>query len=269
MFPINFEAGTARSLYIRAMKIVKDILGRVFALWAAIVFITSMLVIIIPLSIIARQDEPRRTINAFKIFHPWMAFFFIFSGVRRKLVGLHHFDQEKSYVVVCNHNCFMDVPLSSCGIPVPNRTIAKAEMAKIPLFNVIYRGGSILVDRKDENSRKRSYVAMRRVLNYGLTMCIYPEGTRNRGKQPMQPFHDGAFRLAIDSKKAILPAVLFHTTRVMPRNKTFFFWPRPVEMHFLDPIASTGKTVETLKAETHAIMEAYYVQNGGWNGPEA
>lgn len=250
------------------MKLVKNILGRVFALWAAIVFIGSMLVIIIPLWFIARQEEPRRTINAFKLFHPWIAFFFIFSGVRRRFVGLHHFDKEKSYVVVCNHNCFMDVPLSSCGIPVPNRTIAKQEMAKIPLFNVIYRGGSILVDRKSESSRKRSYIAMRKVLNYGLTMCIYPEGTRNKGKVPMQQFHDGAFRLAVDSKKAILPTVLFNTTKVMPRDKSFYFWPTPVEMHFLDPIPSVGKTVEELKEETWQVMRDYYVAKGGWKASE-
>ncbi len=176
-------------------------------------------------------------------------------------MGLEWFEKEKSYVVICNHNCFMDVPLSSCGIPVPNRTIAKAEMAKIPLFNVIYRGGSVLVDRKSESSRKRSYIQMRKVLNYGLTMCIYPEGTRNKGNVPMQPFHEGAFRLAVDSKKSILPAVLFNTIKVMPRNKTFYFWPHPVEMHFLAPIPSIGKTVEQLKQEAFEVMQNYYVAN--------
>ena len=241
------------------MNLVKNILGRVFAVWAALVFILSMLVIIFPLWIISRQDEPRRTVNAFKIFRPWLTFFFIFSGVRRKLVGLEWFQKQKSYVVVCNHNCFMDVPLSSCGIPVPNRTIAKEEMAKIPLFNVIYRGGSVLVDRKSELSRKKSYIQMRKVLNYGLTMCIYPEGTRNKGNVPMQQFHDGAFRLAVESKRDILPAVLFDTIKVMPRNKTFYFWPHPVQMHFLAPITSAGKTAEQLKQETFEIMQNYYV----------
>lgn len=243
------------------MRFLKAILGRVFAVWAILVFGLSMLVILFPLWIISRQPEPRRTINAFKLFRPWLTFFFVFTGVRRKLVGLEYFKNQKSYVVVCNHNCFMDVPLSSCGIPVPNRTIAKAEMAKIPLFNVIYKGGSVLVDRKSESSRKKSYIQMRKVLNYGLTMCIYPEGTRNKGKEPLQRFHEGAFRLAIDSKRDILPAVLFHTTKVMPPGKTFYFWPHPVEMHFLQPINGAGKTVEELKQEVWTVMRDYYVAN--------
>ncbi len=198
----------------------------------------------------------------FRIFHPWMTFFFTLAGVKRRFVGLQHFEKEKSYVVVCNHNCFMDVPLSSCGIPVPNRTIAKVEITKVPLFNIIYRAGSVLVDRKSEASRKKSYAQMRQVLQMGLTMCIYPEGTRNRSKEPLQRFHDGAFRLAVESGKAVLPAVLFHTKDVMPPNKIFFFWPRPVEMHFLEPVPSDGKTVDGLKQEVFEQMRAYYVSGG-------
>lgn len=243
------------------MKLLKDVLGRVFAVWAFIVFTVTLLIIIIPVWIISRQKEPARTINVFKVFHPWMRWFFILTGVKRKFVGLEHFEKEKSYVVICNHNCFMDVPLSSCGIPVPNRTIAKIEMAKVPLFNVIYRGGSVLVDRKSEMSRKRSYAQMRQVLQMGLTMCIYPEGTRNKGRVPLQRFHDGAFRLAVDSGKAILPAVLFNTTEVMPRNKPFYYWPHPVGMHFLPPISPIGKTAEELKEEAFQVMQDYYVAN--------
>ena len=245
------------------MKIVKDILGRVFALWAILVFSISLLVILIPIWIISRQKEPRRTINAFKVFHPWISFFFIMTGVKRRLVGLERFGNGANYIVICNHNCFMDVPLSSCGIPVPNRTIAKAEMAKIPLFKVIYRAGSVLVDRKSESSRKKSYVQMRKVLQMGLTMCIYPEGTRNKGREPMQKFQDGAFRLAVESGKDILPAVLFNTIKVMPRNKSFYFWPHPVEMHFLEPVTVAGKTPEEVKQESFEIMRDYYVANGG------
>ena len=66
----------------------------------------------------------------------------------------------------------MDVPLSSPGIPGANKTIAKAGMAKIPLFGLIYKSGSVLVDRKNEQSRKASYSKMKEVLALGLHMCF-------------------------------------------------------------------------------------------------
>src|SRR6185436_5631575 len=104
------------------------------------------------------------------------------------------FKNGENYIVVCNHNSFMDVPLTTPFIPGPNKTIAKIEMAKIPLFGLIYQRGSVLVDRKNEESRKNSYIKMKDVLQMGMHMCIYPEGTRNKTTAPLQPFHNGAFR---------------------------------------------------------------------------
>lgn len=238
------------------MKWIREILGRIFALWAAVVFIGSLLVIWIPVWLTGFKPEPQRTILVFRIFNAWMAFFFIFSGVRRKFVGRHHFQKGKNYVVVCNHNSFMDIPLSSPGIPGANKTIAKTEMARIPVFGMIYKRGSVLVDRKSEESRRSSYSRMKEVLNNGLHMCIYPEGTRNKTNEPLQRFHDGAFRLAVETGKEMIPAVIFGTKKVLPR-KTFYFWPHPVAMHFLPPVPVAGKTVEQLKDEVFGIMKTY------------
>jgi 1-acyl-sn-glycerol-3-phosphate acyltransferase len=242
------------------MKIVKEILGRIFALWAAIVFIGSILIIAIPVWIVGLWKEPKRTAMVFKIFEPWMKFFFVFSGVRRIIKGREHFKKGENYVVVCNHNSFMDVPLSSVAIPPPNKTIAKSEMAKIPVFGLIYKRGSVLVDRKSEESRRSSFVKMKAVLNMGMHMCIYPEGTRNKTSQPLQRFHEGAFKLAVETKKQVIPALILNTNKVLSR-KPFFFWPQPVQMHFLPPVDVEGKTSHQLKEEVFGIMKDYLLAN--------
>ena len=190
-----------------------------------------------------------------------MKFFFVFSGVKRVFKGKENFKRDENYIVICNHNSFMDVPLASPGIPGANKTIAKVEMSRIPLFGTIYKSGSVLVDRKSEQSRKSSYLRMKEVLAIGLHMCIYPEGTRNKTKEPLQRFHDGAFRLAKDTQKSVIPAVIFYTNKVLPRNKTFYFWPHRVEMHFLPPISPENLTVEELKQKAFDVMKDYYVQH--------
>lgn len=160
-------------------------------------------------------------------------------------------------MVVFNHRSLLDPPLSTPAIPGPNKTIAKAEMARIPIFGLAYKGGSVLVDRKSEESRRASYGRMKHVLEQGMHMCIYPEGTRNKSLAPLQRFHDGAFRLAIDTGKPVIPALLFNTDKAMPR-KPFFFWPQKVEVHFLPEIAVLGKTVQRLKEEAFAAMQQHY-----------
>jgi 1-acyl-sn-glycerol-3-phosphate acyltransferase len=241
------------------MSIIKNILGRLFALWALLVFSISLLVICLPVWLISFQKEPKRTISIFKIFTGWMKVFFVLTGVRRIFKGRDHFKKGENYVVICNHRSFMDVPLSSPGIPGANKTIAKAEMAKIPLFGLIYKSGSVLVNRKSEQSRKASYVKMKEVLQMGLHMCLYPEGTRNKTEEPLQRFHDGAFKLAVETQKKIIPAVIFDTNIVLPRQKSFYFWPHKVEMHFLPPIPVENRSVEEVKQEAFEKMKAYYI----------
>lgn len=240
------------------MNAFKNILGRIFALWALLVFVCSMLIAIFFAWIIGLWREPARSHKMQTVFSVWMHFFFTLTGVRRIFRGKENFKQGETYIVVCNHNSFMDPPLSSPGIPTANKTIAKVEMSRIPLFGIVYKRGSVLVDRKSEDSRKQSYAQMKKVLDMGLHMCIYPEGTRNKTSEPLRPFHDGAFRLAVETDKPIIPAVLFYTKKVLPADKTFFFWPHKVEMHFLPAISSTGKQTQQLKQEVFELMKAYY-----------
>jgi 1-acyl-sn-glycerol-3-phosphate acyltransferase len=219
-----------------------------------------MLIALIPIAISGIFKEPKRSHFLQPVFQLWLTFFFIFTGVRRKFVGKRFFNGD-TYIIVCNHNSLLDPPLSSPGIPEANKTIAKIEMAKIPLFGIIYKSGSVLVNRKNDQSRKQSYADMKKVLGMGLHMCIYPEGTRNKTREPLQRFHDGAFKLAVDTNTPILPSLLFHTKKVMPSNKTFYFWPHPVEMHFLPPVSPEGKSIHELKNEVYEIMKTYYLQH--------
>jgi 1-acyl-sn-glycerol-3-phosphate acyltransferase len=240
---------------------IKNILAGILATWSIFWFSTTMLLFYIPfLSIYLFFKEPRRTHLFIKASRWWMATYFPLVGCPLRIKGKEHFAKGENYIVVCNHNSFIDVPVSSPGIPGGNKTIAKSEMAKIPLFGLVYRMGSVLVDRKSESSRRDSFNKMKGVLQMGLHMCIYPEGSRNKTEEPLKPFHDGAFKLAIETKKAIIPTLLFNTKKILPAYKKFYFWPKPLMMHFLEPIAITEDyTVEQLKQKVFEVMKAYYL----------
>jgi 1-acyl-sn-glycerol-3-phosphate acyltransferase len=238
----------------------KNFLARIFAAWALIIFIITMLPVALLMWIIGLINEPKRT-GIFRVISKiWMRFFFFATGCRLKVRGTKNFKPGETYIVICNHNSLMDVPLSTPFIPGANKTIAKAEMAKIPVFGLIYKRGSILVDRGDKNSRRDSFKKMKEVLNMGMHMCIYPEGTRNKTDMPLKEFHDGAFKLAVESGTPVLPALIFNTKKVLPPGKTFFFWPSRMEFHFLPPVAiNKSDDFEIVKLNLHNIMSEYYV----------
>lgn len=240
------------------MQIFKNIFGRIWAVWGIIFFATTLLIAAIPIWLTNYLPEPRGTEVFRRISKVWMTVYLIFIGCPVRVKGKSNFKKGETYIVTCNHNSLMDVPLSTPFIPGPNKTIAKIELARIPLFGMIYSRGSVLVDRKSDESRRKSLDDMERVLAKGIHMCIYPEGTRNKTGQPLKSFYEGAFRLAADTGNSIIPAIIFNTGKVLPNNKKFFLWPQTLFIHFLEPVPVTkNEDASALKDKVFQIMWNY------------
>ncbi|MCD6011030.1 MAG: 1-acyl-sn-glycerol-3-phosphate acyltransferase [Flavipsychrobacter sp.] len=244
------------------MKAIKNILGYLFIGYALVIFAITMLVVWVPIWIISKLPEPKRANALHPVFWVWMNVYMplVFCPVTRR--GKEKFKKGEQYVVVINHNSLADIPVSSPWIPGPNKTLAKVEMSKIPLFGVIYKCGSIIVDRKKEGSRRESVLKMQETLEMGIHLCLYPEGTRNKTNEPLQPFYDGAFVTAVKAQKAIIPGLIFNTGKILPHYKKFWARPMRIHIHFLDPIPTAGLTPEdvpALKARVHEIMEKHYI----------
>ncbi len=238
----------------------RDLFARLMALWALVSFLVSFLIVLIPSLMCSLIPNPSGQGLYIRIARGWMWIWMRLVGCPPRVLGKAHFKKGQTYVVVCNHNSLMDPPMTSPFIPGPNKTIAKASFAKVPLFGWYYRMGGILVDRKSEISRRRSYEQMKLVLQTGMHMCVYPEGTRNRTDQPLKFFYDGAFKLAVETGKPIMPAVLFYTRNILSPNRTFYFIPHRIVLEFLEPIQSEGETVQSLKEKVFQLMWDHYQQ---------
>ncbi len=246
------------------MKIITNIFARVWALWGLISFITTFLIIFLP-SMCSHlfKDEKRGQYFFIRVSKIWMNTWLFLIGCPVTVSGKEHFKSGKTFVIVFNHNALLDVPLSAPFVPGPNKTIAKASFAKVPIFGWFYKRGSVLVERKNEQSRVKSFEAMKAVLAIGIHMCIYPEGTRNRSKQLMKPFYDGAFKLAIACKKDILPCVIVGTKKAMPIHQKFYLLPTPLKMHFMAPVSGEGINSQQLNQQTYQLMCDQYEKMGG------
>ncbi|HVZ58120.1 MAG TPA: 1-acyl-sn-glycerol-3-phosphate acyltransferase [Chitinophagaceae bacterium] len=245
------------------MTWLKNIFGRLFAAWALLLFVVTMLLFMIPFLLFSYfRSDPVKTLRFLRFSRIWMKVYLTGIGCPLRIRGRDRFRPGQTYIVVCNHNSLMDVPVSSPAIPGGNKTIAKIEMARIPIFGMLYRTGSVLVDRKSESSRRESFAKMKEVLAMGFHMCIYPEGTRNKTDQPLKSFHDGAFRLSLETGHAILPAIILNTRKILPADKMFFLWPHRMEIHFLEPLTPfPGMTLPQLKEDVFQRMAAYYTSH--------
>jgi 1-acyl-sn-glycerol-3-phosphate acyltransferase len=70
-------------------------------------------------------------------------------------------------------------------------------------------------------------------LKGGLSLLIFPEGTRNRTPEPTKDFYDGAFKAAIAAQVNVAPFVLINIRHLQPVDSKLVY-PGRVTMRFLD-----------------------------------
>lgn len=243
------------------MNIFKAVFARIWAFWGLISFIATFLVILIPSLLTALIPDPKGMEYFIKLARIWMNTWLFMIGCPVSVRGKYHFKKGQTYIVTCNHNSLLDIPLSSPFIPGANQTIAKKEFTKVPLFGWYYERGSVIVDRKSDASRRKSFELMKAALEKGFHMCIYPEGTRNRTAAPLKNFYDGAFKLAADSGHSIIPAVILNTKKALPANKFFYLLPHALAIHFLEPIEVNAQSASVLKEIVYNKMADYYLKH--------
>jgi 1-acyl-sn-glycerol-3-phosphate acyltransferase len=115
-----------------------------------------------------------------------------------------------------------------------------------------------MVDRSSAHSRARSMRIMWRVLKHESSILIFPEGTFNETDQPLIPFYDGAFRLAVNTQTPIVPIVMPDVVNRWHYDAWWNMSPGKNRVVYLDPIYPKGTdlhAIKSLKQEVYDAME--------------
>lgn len=140
----------------------------------------------------------------------------------------------------------MDIPALVVTIKGQFRALAKKELLKIPVFGWIAQVMCVVVDRSSNESRRKSMDNLKRILGMGISVLIFPEGTQNRTKEPLQPFYDGAFRIAIETQEPILPIVVLNAGKIMPPGRAYIR-PGKIVVVVGEEIPTRGLTLAEMK----------------------
>jgi len=148
----------------------------------------------------------------------WAKIQLLVSGVRVKVGGLEHLDKETPYIYMSNHQGSYDIfALLSC-LPVQFRWIGKKELFAIPILGwAMGAANYISIDRSGRRRALESIERAVRKIKGGVSVVIFPEGTRSRDGS-IQPFKRGGFTLALKSGVPIIPITINGSRDVMPRD---------------------------------------------------
>ena len=126
-------------------------------------------------------------------------------GVRLKVKGLEHVDPTKSYVLVCNHQSYLDIPVLFRGLIINLYFVAKKELKKIPFLGwYMMATGMIFIDRSNRNKSIASLKRAAKLIKKGKSVIMFPEGTRSKDGY-LADFKKGPFMLSRQAEVDVLP----------------------------------------------------------------
>jgi 1-acyl-sn-glycerol-3-phosphate acyltransferase len=176
-------------------------------------------------------------------------------GARVSVTGSGRLIDGASYVYISNHRSYLDTAALFAYAGKRIGLVAKKELLKVP---VLGQGMSfvnvIAIDRSNPDRARRSMEKARSVMEKGYSFGVFAEGTRAMPDE-LLPFKKGAFHLALQTGKPIVP-VAIKNTDVMMGKRAGVAYPGTVEIALLPPIETEGRDVMDLLRETRAAVAA-------------
>ncbi len=174
-----------------------------------------------------------------------------------KIKGLKNIDRSKTYVVVANHQSLADIVIMY-KTRMQFKWVAKESLFKVPFIGwCLWLTKHIKLSRGDMGSIKQVYREALEWLRKDISVVFFPEGTRSKTGR-MGKFQNGAFKLAIQNKRPILPVVINGTAEAIPKGSWIFKKQVFAELTVLPAIETKNLKpgdFASLKEEVHNKMK--------------
>ena len=186
------------------------------------------------------------------------------GGIKRIVIGEDNVPKDEAVLYVSNHRSIFDIVVTYPRVPRRTGYIAKQESMKLPVisFWMVYLD-CLFLDRSDiRKGLEMVLTAIDKVKN-GISIFIYPEGTRNKTDKPLGEFHKGSFKIAQKSGCPIVPVVVNHT-RDCFENHMPWIRKTTVVIEYCEPIRIKELEKEDQKnidQYVKNIIEQTYIKN--------
>ena len=174
------------------------------------------------------------------------------AGTKLIVKGQERIPKDTAVLYVGNHRSYFDIVLTLSLFPRITGYVAKIEMLKIPILRLWMKNiHCLFLDRDNIKEGLKTILQGVEEVKQGISLCIFPEGTRNKTADTLLPFHEGSFKIAEKGKVPIVPMTLVNTSAVfedhMPKIKK-----STVVIEFGEPIY-----IDTLDKETKRSVSTY------------
>ena len=171
--------------------------------------------------VVGKFNPRAKDISSLRIIQTVFRFILKVTGADITIICHENVPKDQAVLYIGNHRSFFDILLTYVHCPDLTGYVAKKEMEPIPLLSIWMRYlHCLFLDRKDiKEGMKTILTAIDKEKN-GISICIFPEGTRNKGNDELEllPFHEGSFKIATKSGCPIIPMAISNSAEIFENH---------------------------------------------------
>lgn len=239
----------------------------VFRVLIALLFAALIILIDLPLHLITSLIEKVSPGSCTNFRHAYARFamkgIWLLAGGRATVIGLEKVPTDRPVLFVGNHRSIFDIILAGSLIRYPVGFVAKKELQGTPITLIMEEIHCLFLDREDPRQGLKTILKAIDYVKEGISMFIFPEGTRCREEGKFLPFHAGSFKIATKAKVPVVPVTLVGMGDLFEDHYPRLKWA-PVAIEFGDPIETADldrNGQKELPDKVRGIMEETYRKN--------
>ena len=137
------------------------------------------------------------------------------AGTSVTVIGEENVPKDVPVLYIGNHRSYFDILITYIRVPRPTGYIAKKEMLRYPLLsNWMKNLHCLFLDRKDIKQGLKTILTAIEKVKSGISISIFPEGTRNRVNDTFMEFHEGSFKIAEKTGCPIIPMSINNSAQI-------------------------------------------------------
>ncbi|MGH7966368.1 MAG: lysophospholipid acyltransferase family protein [Candidatus Binatia bacterium] len=156
--------------------------------------------------------------------------------VKVQLHGRHRLDPGQAVLFMANHQSNFDIPIMMAAFDTLQvRWVSKREVRKVPVIGLCMQvTRQVLVDRDSPTQAITVIRQVKKLLDAGISVVLFPEGTRTRDGR-LQSFKPGGFAMAVATGAPVVPVTINGSRAIWPPG-CLALRPGTVEVVFGEPI---------------------------------
>ena len=144
------------------------------------------------------------------------------TGARIQVIGEENVPKDRAVLYVGNHKSYFDILLTYSRVPRLTGYVAKKEMESFPILSIwMKRLHCLFLDRKDIKQGLKTILTGIDLIKNGISVCLLPEGTRNKSNDRLLPFKEGSLKMAEKTGCPIIPFAITNSSKLFEDHMPF------------------------------------------------